>query len=151
MLVYFICTGNTCRSPMAAALYYKHLNDNGINYIQVESGGLGAYEGDQVSANAVTVCKELNVDISNHIAHRLKGKDLIKSSFLVVMEPVHQQILVEAGVDPHQVYLLNPPHGIPDPYQKDLDEFRKVRDQIVAAFEDLDHTLFTQAKEAWAK
>ena len=25
MLVYFICTGNTCRSPMAAALYYKHL------------------------------------------------------------------------------------------------------------------------------
>ena len=42
MLVYFICTGNTCRSPMAAALYYKHLNDNGTNYVQVESGGLGA-------------------------------------------------------------------------------------------------------------
>ena len=40
MLVYFICTGNTCRSPMAAALYYKHLNDNGTNYVQVESGGL---------------------------------------------------------------------------------------------------------------
>ena len=37
MLVYFICTGNTCRSPMAAALYYKHLNDNGTNYVQVES------------------------------------------------------------------------------------------------------------------
>ena len=34
MLVYFICTGNTCRSPMAAALYYKHLNDNGTNYVQ---------------------------------------------------------------------------------------------------------------------
>ena len=39
MLVYFICTGNTCRSPMAAALYYKHLNDNGTNYVQVETGG----------------------------------------------------------------------------------------------------------------
>ena len=103
MLVYFICTGNTCRSPMAAALYYKHLNDNGTNYVQVESGGLGAYEGDKVSDNAVEVCKELNVDISNHIAHRLRGKDLIRGNFFVVMEPVHRQILVEAGVDPDQV------------------------------------------------
>ena len=86
--------------------YYKHLNDNGTNYVQVESGGLGAYEGDKVSDNAVEVCKELNVDISNHIAHRLRGKDLIRGNFFVVMEPVHRQILVEAGVDPDQVYVL---------------------------------------------
>lgn len=151
MVVYFICTGNTCRSPMAAALYYKHLNDNGINYVQVESGGLGAYEGDQVSAHAVTVCKELDVDISGHVAHRLRGKDLVRSNFFVVMEPVHRQVLIEAGIDPHQVYLLNPPEGIPDPYQKDIEEFRKRRDQIIEAFADLDHVLFTQAKEAWAK
>ncbi len=59
MLVYFICTGNTCRSPMAAALYYKHLNDNGTNYVQVESGGLGAYEGDKVSDNAVEVLQRV--------------------------------------------------------------------------------------------
>ena len=149
MLVYFICTGNTCRSPMAAALYYKHLNDNGTNYVQVESGGLAAYEGDKVSDNAVEACKELNVDISNHIAHRLRGKDLIRGNFFVVMEPVHRQILVEAGVDPDQVYVLGGPEGIPDPYKKDAEEFRKVRDQIIASFADLDHVLFTQAKQAW--
>ncbi len=151
MVVHFICTGNTCRSPMAAALYYKHLNDNGVNYVQVESDGLAAYEGDKVSENAVLACKELGVDISKHIAHRLRGKDLIKGSFFVVMEPVHRQILVEAGIDPAQVYILGGPQGIPDPYQKDFAEFCKVRDQIMASFADLDHVLFTQAKEAWKK
>ncbi len=151
MIVHFICTGNTCRSPMAAALYYKHLNDEGINYVQVESDGLAAYEGDKVSDHAVEVCKELGVDISKHIAHRLRGRDLIKGNFFVVMEPIHRQILVEAGVDPDQVYLLDGPQGIPDPYQKDIAEFRNVRDQIIAAFDELDRVLFTEAKQAWKK
>ena len=117
----------------------------------MESGGLAAYEGDKVSDNAVEACKELNVDISNHIAHRLRGKDLMKGNFFVVMEPIHRQILVEAGIDPEQVYLLGRPEGIPDPYKKDAEEFRKVRDQIIASFADLDHVLFTQAKQAWKK
>lgn len=151
MVVRFICTGNTCRSPMAAALYYKHLNENGVNYVQTESAGLAAYEGDKTSDNAIEVCKEVGVDISNHIAHRLRGKDLIKSNFFVVMEPVHKQILVEAGLNPRQVYLLGGSEGIPDPYQKDIEEFRQVRDQILAAFDGLDHQLFTEAKEAWEK
>ncbi|MFQ9792500.1 MAG: hypothetical protein ACLRX7_04090 [Acutalibacteraceae bacterium] len=67
------------------------------------------------------------------------------------MEPVHRQILVEAGVDPDQVYVLGGPEGIPDPYNKDAEEFRKVRDQIIASFADLDNVLFTQAKQAWKK
>ena len=73
----------------------------------------------------------------------------MKGNFFVVMEPIHRQILVEAGIDPEQVYLLGRPEGIPDPYRKDAEEFRKVRDQIIASFADLDHVLFTQAKQAW--
>lgn len=94
----------------------------------------------------VEVCKELNVDISSHIAHRLRGKDLIRGNFFVVMEPVHRQILVEAGVDPDQVYVLGGPEGIPDPYKKDAEEFRKVRDQIIASFADLDNVLIYTSK-----
>ena len=41
--------------------------------------------------------------------------------------------------------------GIPDPYKKDAEEFRKVRVQIIASFADLDNVLFTQAKQAWKK
>ena len=35
--------------------------------------------------------------------------------------------------------------------KKDAEEFRKVRDQIIASFADLDNVLFTQAKQAWKK
>ena len=151
MVINFVCTGNTCRSPMASALYYKHLKEKGIHYVQCEDSGLGAYEGDPVSANAVEACKEMDVDISRHTTHRLRGADIVKSNFFVVMEPVHREVLIEAGVNSNQIHLLGGPNGIKDPYGADIETFRTVRDQIMAGFEELDEIIFTKAKEAWAK
>ena len=74
--VTFVCSGNTCRSPMAEGLYKKYLQDKKINNIEVKSAGVSAFAGDMPSSEAVTVCKERGVDISSHRSSRLNFEDL---------------------------------------------------------------------------
>ncbi len=149
MNVMFLCTGNTCRSPMAVSLFTKRLNQEGRSDIQCRSAGLAAYEGQGVSWNAVEACKDYGIDLTYHVAHRLRGQDFQGIDVFVVMEQVHKDILVEAGVNPGLVYLLG--GGIDDPYGKDLDAFVKCRDQILASFDDLEDFLDNRADEVYRK
>ena len=149
MNITFVCTGNTCRSPMAAAIFSKRMLEAGRSDIQCRSAGLGAAEGQPVSANAVEACKEIGVDIQGHTAHRLRGIDMVNTHLFVVMEEIHQKILVEAGMAKGQVYLLD--NGIPDPYGKDLEAFRECRDAIQNAFADLEQFVFHDATDVFEK
>ena len=62
--ILFVCTGNTCRSPMAEGIFKKLTQ--GDESISCSSAGMSFCDGDAVSENAVTVCKEIGVDISGH-------------------------------------------------------------------------------------
>lgn len=149
MNVMFVCTGNTCRSPMASSLFTKRLNKQGRSDIQCRSAGLAAHEGMGASWNAVEVCKKYGVDLTYHCAHRLRGSDFMSTDLFVVMEQVHKDILVGAGVNPGLVYILG--GGIEDPYGKDLDAFVQCRDKILASLDDLDDFLTNKAEEVYRK
>ena len=149
MNVMFVCTGNTCRSPMAVSLFTKRLNKEGRSDIQCRSAGLAACEGQGASWNAVEACKELGIDLTYHVAHRLRGGDFMTTDVFVVMEQVHKDILVGAGVNPGLVYILG--GGIEDPYGKDLDAFIKCRDEIIASLDDLEDFLDNRAEEVYRK
>ena len=149
MNVMFLCTGNTCRSPMAASLFNKRLIKEGRTDIQCRSAGLAAIEGQGCSWNAVEVCKEYGVDLTYHVAHKLRGMDFAGIDVFVVMEQVHKDILVEAGVNPGLVYLLS--GGVEDPYGKDLDAFIACRDKILAGFDDLEDFLTEGGQEVFRK
>ncbi len=90
-LVLFVCTGNTCRSPLAEALCKKLLADRigcGVEELAdrgyvITSAGLAAVRGEPAAAEAVTVADELGADLSGH-SSRPATPDLLAQADVVV-------------------------------------------------------------------
>lgn len=128
MKVLFVCSGNTCRSPMAQA----YLESKNIGGVTVYSAGFMS-EGESVSENAVAVMKEIGIDISDRIS-RVITKDLILSDRIFCMGESHKQILIGAGADESKISVLS--GGISDPYGGDITVYRKCRDEIIGAVDN---------------
>src|SRR2546427_9733566 len=69
--ILLVCTGNICRSPLAAALLERALVERGIEGIAVASAGTGAWDGAPVSEGAYLVGLERGLDLSRHRARLL--------------------------------------------------------------------------------
>lgn len=113
MKILFICTGNTCRSPMAEGIFKKMLEDKNRDSVYCQSAGLSATEGSAANENAVTACKEIGVDISKHRSHKMTVQDAERVDLLVVMTQMHAYALQAAGVPLSKIYVLG--DQIPDP------------------------------------
>ena len=114
MKILFVCTGNTCRSPMAEGLFRKMMQERELeDKVLCHSAGLAAVEGMPVSENAVLACQELGVDISDHTARRISGEELSVWDLYFPMSKTHGYILAQAGVPQTKIYI---PKYIADPY-----------------------------------
>ena len=85
--ILFVCTGNTCRSPMAAALLRQLLNERGGKFknIRVSSAGLYAQPGAPASPEAVETMRGYGVDLSNHLARELAREELAAADLILTM------------------------------------------------------------------
>lgn len=120
MKILFICTGNTCRSPMAEG-YMKSLG-----YI-CESRGL-ATDGSSVSENTALVMNEIGIDVSTHISKQLTRADLESFDTIICMSKSHCDYLQSFGIE---CEVLG--DGISDPFGCDLDTYRTCCDEIITA------------------
>ncbi|MBR3961706.1 MAG: low molecular weight phosphatase family protein, partial [Clostridia bacterium] len=107
MKIIFVCTGNTCRSPMAEG-YLKSLNIGGL---EVASRGLQA--GGGVSENSVAAMQEIGIDISAHTPRNLTREEIDGADIIVCMTATHKAILESAGVKA-DIRVLG--SGISDPF-----------------------------------
>ena len=82
--IMFICSGNTCRSPLAEGLFKKYLKDNNMTDIQVGSAGVGAFPGDDVSINSILVAGSRGVDISDHRARNINPDKIAKKVLKII-------------------------------------------------------------------
>jgi protein-tyrosine-phosphatase len=119
--IMFICTGNTCRSPMAMGLFREMLRQRGIEDVVCESAGLYAMAGDAAEPNAVEAASELGADISAHHARPFSPYMAQDTDLFVCMTPVHALQLYD--IPEEKKYILA--GGVPDPYGGNLEEYRK--------------------------
>lgn len=90
--VLILCTGNICRSPVAAALLRQAL---GSAAVQVESAGTAALAGKPADPLAGELMAERDIDISAHVARQATGDMLTRSDLILVSERAHLQWVVD--------------------------------------------------------
>jgi protein-tyrosine phosphatase len=147
-LVVFVCTGNTCRSPMAEALFKKRLADRlgctvadllGRGY-QVVSAGVAADSGGPAAGEAVVTARRYGADLSGHASRALSPELAAQADQLVAMTHGHLRALLDhyprLGARPR---LLRPGADVADPvgqsqevYDACADEMWRYLDELAA-------------------
>ena len=131
--VAFVCTGNTCRSPMAEAIFNKIAYEKEID-VTAESFGIATSTGASVSTNSVLAMKELGIDLADKTATAVNDVDNKKYDKFYCMSQSHSRMLQDFfGVSPDKIKVLN----VCDPYGGALEVYTKCRDEIYNAIKEL--------------
>ena len=95
--IVFVCTGNTCRSPMAEALFKDIIKEKGgMDEFEVSSRGVYAFSGDPSSRQAIEVMKkEFGIDMQQHRAKVLDGSDIIGAYLVLTMTMHHKDMILD--------------------------------------------------------
>jgi protein-tyrosine-phosphatase len=133
-----VCTGNTCRSPLAEALLRLALSERGITDIEVTSAGTGAWEGAPASEGAYLVGLENGLDLSGHRARLVTSEMVSTADLILTMARHHRARMLELGAE-GRVHLLGEFAGragaaaeVADPFGEDLEVYRRTRDELTA-------------------
>ena len=140
LMILFVCTGNTCRSPMAERLCEKLLADRlrcpvdalDQHGIVVLSAGVMAPEGQIATENAVTVLREYGLDLDNHRALMLNETHVRFADFIFTMTRHHREKVLSTwhNVD-SRLYVLRTDGGdIVDPIGGSVSVYRTCAEQI---------------------
>jgi protein-tyrosine-phosphatase len=142
-----VCTGNTCRSPLAEAIARRELVRRGRDDVSVRSAGTSAWADAPASDGSLLVALEHGLDLSTHRA-RVLSPELVAASDLIVTMGAHHLDRVESMGGVGRAYLLTQythptreAHAIADPFGGDLDVYR-------ATYRELEQEL-RQALDRW--
>jgi protein-tyrosine-phosphatase len=138
MHLLFVCTGNTCRSPIAAALARQIVDERGLTDLDVSSAGTSAVEGQPASDGAVLVGLERQLDLTDHRARQLTPEYVDEADLILVMGPHHLE-RVEALGGAGKAYLLiayssrgADVRPVSDPFGGDLEVYRATVEELDA-------------------
>ena len=136
--IIFVCTGNTCRSPMAEALLNNELALRGLKGIVVTSAGTKAKRGDTINPKSAQVLAENGLAIEEFKSKKLNDRMLRDAYAIVCMTESQRDYLLDARWNAvrktgeedieHNVYSFQELTGeeILDPYGRDIDCYRYV-------------------------
>jgi len=132
--VLFVCTGNTCRSPMAEALFRQATD--GRHDFETASAGVHASSGESASKHAVEACKQLNISLQKHSSQQLTKALADWATHIFCMTSGHRDALEdefpEAAHKANLVCDFDPalPAQVPDPIGQGLAAYISTRDVL---------------------
>jgi len=140
--IMFVCTGNTCRSPMAEYLCRKYISEKlncGLDEVQkkgykVSSAGLYAMEGMPASMEVVEICFQKGIDARGHRSSTVTSARIEESDLVFAMTKAHRQGIV--GICPeseNKCMLLDESGDIADPIGGDIRVYNQCSDSIEQA------------------
>lgn len=123
MKILFVCTGNTCRSPLAEVLAQKA-------GFEARSRGLAAYESAEASKFAITAAAERGCDLTAHEAHSVQESDMSWADTVYGLTMAHVRML--RTVFPTHADKIKPMPGgdVPDPLGGTISDYRACADKI---------------------
>jgi len=140
--ILFVCTGNTCRSPMAEALFRQMVHEKLDCPVLVSSGGTHADIGAPAASEAVAVMRKLGLSIEEHRARQLTAESLADADLVLTMTASHKRFLNEKY--PHlagRVFTVKEyakqleGMDIKDPFGQGLDVYSLVADELQESLE----------------
>ncbi|MDD3242465.1 MAG: low molecular weight protein arginine phosphatase [Eubacteriales bacterium] len=134
MKIIFVCSGNTCRSPMAEALLRSALVTRGSHNIEVDSAGISC-QGERASAEAVRAMQNYGLDINFRMSKQLDGAMIRTCGLVLTMTNAQKQYLLEElpGYE-DIIFTLGEFCGtgeeVADPYRMGYEEYVRCADQL---------------------
>lgn len=154
--VVFVCTGNTCRSPMAEAAFAREIQKKGLSAV-VTSAGLRLSPNERdLNGNAVLALQKNGLSLPYFSSTSLTKETLLNADIILCMTRAQRDTLKEArkriaaeqgGTRArNNVFCFAELIGedIPDPYGKDVDEYLNTFNKITAAFPKIEEKWFTK-------
>ena len=142
--VLVVCTGNTCRSPMVAAVLLDELGPD-RERVEVTSAGTAAWEGQPATPTSVEIAAHEGLDLAPHRSRRTTPALVRAADLVLVMEREHARAVQALGADPRHTHVLSewPEPGEPglpvsDPFGASREAYeecwRRIRRHVARIF-----------------
>jgi protein-tyrosine-phosphatase len=137
--VLFVCTGNTCRSPMAEAMFRAKAADLGI---EVKSAGVAAFDGQKASEHAIHALRERGIS-HDHVSQRLNEELIAWADIVLTMTASHKALVLSFFPQAAEKvftlceYVDIGDKDIADPFGGGLEIYQQCADEIEQALERL--------------